>query len=134
MKVELIELKSRPVLLGACTSCPTLHAKLDEALECARSLEADLKSPIATACSSCEVVTLKNAELESRLNLIYADNDYMCKLMGWLNAREPQLGIMIGEYKKAYGLGLDFGKVGETSGERERCLLILMLENPNRVK
>ena len=30
VKVELAELKSRPALLGACTSCPVLHAKLNE--------------------------------------------------------------------------------------------------------
>jgi hypothetical protein len=28
--VEVAELKSRSALLGACTSCPILHAKIDE--------------------------------------------------------------------------------------------------------
>jgi hypothetical protein len=28
LKVEVAELKSRPALLGACTSCPVLHKKL----------------------------------------------------------------------------------------------------------
>jgi hypothetical protein len=30
LSVEVVELKSRPVLLGACTSCPILHGKIDE--------------------------------------------------------------------------------------------------------
>jgi hypothetical protein len=30
LRVEVAELKSRPALLGACTSCPVLHAKIDE--------------------------------------------------------------------------------------------------------
>jgi hypothetical protein len=30
IRVEVAELKSRPALLGACTSCPILHAKIDE--------------------------------------------------------------------------------------------------------
>jgi hypothetical protein len=30
LKIELAELLSRPSLLGACTSCPVLHGKIDE--------------------------------------------------------------------------------------------------------
>jgi hypothetical protein len=30
LRVEVAELKSRPALLGACTSCPVLHGKIDE--------------------------------------------------------------------------------------------------------
>jgi hypothetical protein len=37
--VEVDEIKSRPSLLGACTSCPILHEKLDASLVYARSLE-----------------------------------------------------------------------------------------------
>ena len=120
MKVELAKLKSRPALLGACTSCPNLHAKLNVSLEHARSLEDALKSPIATACSSCETVSLKNIELESRLNFVYEENDYMRKLLGWLLGREPQLSVLIAECRRADGHGLGFEKVGECSGERER--------------
>jgi regulator of replication initiation timing len=40
LRVELDEMKSRPSLLGACTSCLVLHEKLDVLLVCARSLEA----------------------------------------------------------------------------------------------
>jgi hypothetical protein len=30
LRIEVAELKSRPTLLGACTSCPILHGKIDE--------------------------------------------------------------------------------------------------------
>jgi predicted nuclease with TOPRIM domain len=30
LRIEVAELKSRPALLGACTSCPVLHGKIDE--------------------------------------------------------------------------------------------------------
>jgi hypothetical protein len=30
LRVQVVELKSRPALLGACTSCPILHEKIDE--------------------------------------------------------------------------------------------------------
>jgi hypothetical protein len=39
LRVELDEMKSWPSLLGACTSCPILHEKLDVSLVYARSLE-----------------------------------------------------------------------------------------------
>jgi hypothetical protein len=43
LRVELDEMKSRLSLLGAYTSCPALHEKLDVSLVYARSLEAQLK-------------------------------------------------------------------------------------------
>jgi hypothetical protein len=52
LRVELDEMKYRPSLLGACTSCPVLHEKLDVSLVYARSLEAQLKALATTICST----------------------------------------------------------------------------------
>jgi DNA repair exonuclease SbcCD ATPase subunit len=49
LRVEVVELKSRSSLLGACTSCPVLHAKIDEMHAYTVSLEAKLKEPIPTS-------------------------------------------------------------------------------------
>jgi hypothetical protein len=68
--VELDEMKSRPSLLGACTSCPILHEKLDVSLVYARSLEAQLKAPIPTSCSTCEVNVVKNMELSHSVDCL----------------------------------------------------------------
>ena len=38
---ELEELRSRPVLLGACKSCPTLRSELDEKNALIKSLGED---------------------------------------------------------------------------------------------
>jgi hypothetical protein len=46
LRVEVAQLKSRSALLGACTSCPVLHAKVDEMHAYTVSLEAKLKEPI----------------------------------------------------------------------------------------
>jgi hypothetical protein len=62
LRVELDEMKSRPSLLGACTSCPVLHEKLDALLVYARSLEAQLKAPVPTIYSTCEINVVKNME------------------------------------------------------------------------
>jgi chromosome segregation ATPase len=49
LRVEVPELKSRPALLGSCTSCPVLHEKIDEMHAYTISLEAKLKEPIPTS-------------------------------------------------------------------------------------
>jgi hypothetical protein len=63
LRVEVAELKSRPTLLGACTSCPILHEKIDEMHVYTVSLEAKLKELVPTSCSTCELHALKNLEL-----------------------------------------------------------------------
>jgi hypothetical protein len=44
LRVEVAELKSRSALLGACTSCPVLHAKIDEMHAYTVSLDPKLKN------------------------------------------------------------------------------------------
>jgi hypothetical protein len=46
LRIEVDELKSRPALLGACTSCPDLHGKIDEMHAYTISLETKMKEPI----------------------------------------------------------------------------------------
>jgi hypothetical protein len=55
LRFELDEMKSRPSLLCACTSCPVLHEKLDVVVAYARSLVDALETPIPTSCSTCEI-------------------------------------------------------------------------------
>jgi hypothetical protein len=105
-----------------------MHAKLVDARSTISTLEASLKSPVVNACTSCDEVTLRNLELTSRLDVIYVENDYLRKVLGWLSGQEPQLKIMIEEFKIADGLGLGFEKLGEKVGENsgesvyEKCV------------
>jgi hypothetical protein len=117
LRVEVAKLKSRPALLGACTSCPVLHGKIDEMHSYIASLEAKLKEPIPTSCSTCELHALKNLELAHYVDRLQYENDELRKLMGWLSGHEPQLWIMIETYKRKDGEGLGANKVGEGSGE-----------------
>jgi hypothetical protein len=75
LKVELDEMESRPSLLGACTSCPVLHEKLDVLLVYARSVEAQLKAPIPTSCSTCEINVVKNMEPAHYVDRLQDEND-----------------------------------------------------------
>jgi hypothetical protein len=63
LRVEVTELKSIPALLGVCTSYSVLHGKIDEMHAYTISLEAKLKEPIPTSCSTCELHAFKNLEL-----------------------------------------------------------------------
>jgi hypothetical protein len=105
LRVEVAEFKSRPALLGACTSCPILHGKVDEMHDYTISLEAKLKEPIPT-CSTCEVHALKNLELAHYVNRLRDENDELRKMMGWLSGHEPQLRMMMETHKRYDGQGL----------------------------
>jgi hypothetical protein len=82
LRVDLDEMKSRPSLVGACTSCPVLHEKLDVSLAYSRSPEAQLKAPIPTICSTCEVNAVNNMELAHYVDRLHDENDELRKLMG----------------------------------------------------
>jgi hypothetical protein len=117
LRVEVAELKSRPALLGACTSCPILHGKIDEMHAYTISLEAKLKERVPTSCSTCEVHALKNLELVHYLNRLQDENDELRKMMGWLSGNELQLRMMMETYKRHDAKALGSEKVGEASGE-----------------
>jgi hypothetical protein len=119
LRVELDEIKSRPFLLGACASCPVLHEKLDASLVYARSLEAQLKAPIPTIFSTCELNVVKNMELAHYVDRLQDENDELRKFMGWLPGHEPQLRIMIETYKRQDGEAHGAKKVGEGTGEND---------------
>jgi hypothetical protein len=119
LRIELDEMKSRPSLLGACTSCPVLHEKLDVSRAYARCLEAQLKAPIPTICSTCEVNVVKNMELAHYVDRLQDENDELRKLMGWFSSHEPQLRTMIETYKCQDGEALGAKKVGEGGSENE---------------
>jgi hypothetical protein len=117
LRVEVAELKSRSTLLGACTSCPVLHKKIDEMHAYTVSFEAKLKEPVPTSCSTCDVHALKNLELAHYVDCLQDDNDELRKMMGWLSRHEPQLRMMMETYNRQDGQALGSEKVGESSGE-----------------
>ena len=106
-------------MLGACTSCPVLHARLDESHTRIVSLEAALKAPIPTSCSTCEMHALKNMELAHYVDRLQNENDELRKLMSWLSGHEPQLSLMLAQFKRFDGQALGADKSGEKSGEGE---------------
>jgi FtsZ-binding cell division protein ZapB/regulator of replication initiation timing len=112
LRVEVAELNSRPSLLGACTSCPVLHGKIDKMYAYTVSLEDKLKEAIPTSCCTCEVHALKILELAHYVNRLQDENDELRKMMGWLSGHEPQLRRMMETYKCYDGQVLGSKKVG----------------------
>jgi hypothetical protein len=106
-------------LLGACTSCLGLHEKIAEIRSCIVSLEADLKVPIPTSCSTCELHAVKNYHLAKCIGHLQDENDKLREVLSRLSSQEPQLGMMIASCKHFDCWALGFDKVGESSGERE---------------
>jgi hypothetical protein len=94
-----------------------LHAKIDEMHVYTTSLEAELKEPMPTSCSTCEMHSLKNLELAHYVDRLRDENDELRKLMGWLSRHEPQLRMMIEASKRQDGEGLGANKVGKGSGK-----------------
>jgi hypothetical protein len=119
LRVELAELQSRPTLLGACTSCPGLHEKIAELRSRIVSLEADLKVPIPTSCSTSELHAVKNLDLATCVVRMQDEHDKLREVLSWLSSQEPQLGMMIASCKCFDGWALGLDNVGEGSGERE---------------
>jgi hypothetical protein len=117
LSVEVDELKSRPALLGACTSYHVLHVTFDEMHAYTVSLDTKLKELIPTSCSTCEVHALKNLELAHYVNRLQDENDELRKIMCWLSGHEPQLRTMMETYKRRNVQALGSEKVGESSGE-----------------
>jgi hypothetical protein len=86
LRVELAKLQSRPALLGACTSYPGLHEKIVELRSCIVSLEADLKVPIPTSCSTCELHAVKNLELAQCADHLQDENNKLREVLSWLSS------------------------------------------------
>jgi hypothetical protein len=121
------ELKARSSLLGACKSCSGLQSELAEKNVKILALEkANLDSTIVE-CARCESLVL---ELEScRHNKMRSeeDNTYLQSILNWVSCSEPQLGMMMSQFRRGTGtsrvgfaLGgkgeYVYGKIGEFSG------------------
>ena len=124
-KKALDELKSRPTLLGACKECPALREELKEKNAALRKLE---KSAVPSSCSAdCTVCPSLISELEEARKdktRMEEENSHLREILSWVSAREPQLGMMVQQFKRPDGVGVGFaftpadfvqpyGKIGE---------------------
>jgi hypothetical protein len=122
------ELKSRSSLLGACKSCSGLQSELAEknakifALEKASSDSTDVAK-----CAHCKSLVLELESCRHDKMITEEDNTYLRSILRWVSCNEPQLGMMMSQFRRetgASGVGFAlggkgesvYGKVGEFSG------------------
>jgi hypothetical protein len=96
-----------------------LHEKIVELCSRIVSLEADLKVPIPTSCSTCELHAMNNLELAQCVNHLQDKNNKLREVLSWLSSHEPQLCMMIASCRRFDGWAFGIDKSGESSGGRE---------------
>ena len=119
-------LKSKPVILPACMFCPGLRA--DIVARDARIVELE-KARAELKCAKCEALEFEVTSCRHAKAQTEEENTYLRSVLSWVSSSEPQLGMMISQFKRGTdtsGLGfasggkgamtVSFGKVGESSG------------------
>ena len=107
---ELEELRSRPVLLGACKLCPTLRSELDEKNTLIKSFGKTkvIESRPPIDCSVCpdliadlDSLAVEKANLEN-------ENTYLRAIRSWVSSSDPQLGMMVKQFKRGDGFWVGY--------------------------
>jgi len=126
---ELDELRSRPVLLGACKLCPTLRSELDGKNALIKSLgktKVEESSP-PNDCLVCPGLISDLDDLAVEKANLENENTYLRAILSWVSSSEPQLGMMIKQFKRGDGFGVSYtykksdfdmlyGKIGKAAG------------------
>jgi len=127
------ELEARPVLLGACKVCPTLREELEQA-----RADCELLSVPSTVCEACLSLRMELAEQKAQFHKLEksalpskacevccakeevlgvlreekesaeSENTYLRQILSWVSSREPQLGMMIQQFKRENGFGVGY--------------------------
>ena len=126
LSAELKELRARPTLLGVCKVCPTLREELEQvwgdlekwnapSLTCEGCLSyrmelATCKAEIvrlekrpshpSEECNVCAAQAVLLSDLREEKENSDSENFYLRQILSWVSAREPQLGMMIQQFKK----------------------------------
>ncbi|XP_039818764.1 uncharacterized protein LOC120681325 [Panicum virgatum] len=123
-KIELEELRSRSVLLGACATCPILQTELNVAKCHIVQLEKHT-CPVLPECLTCPTFVAEISILKKDNAALEEENTHLRTILGWCSVREPQIGMTIAQIKRGehFGVGYDlkrtFGKKnadGENNG------------------
>jgi len=129
-KIELEELRSRSVLLGACATCPILQTELNVAKCHIVQLEKHT-CPVLPECLTCPTFVAEISILKKDNAALEEENTHLRTILGWCSVREPQIGMTIAQIKRGehFGVGYDlkrtFGKKnagGENNGPTPRTV------------
>ena len=88
---ELEELRSRPILLGACKLCPTLRSELDGKNALIKSLGKTkvVESIPPIDCHVCPSLISDLDDLAVEKANLENENIYLRAILSWVSASEP---------------------------------------------
>jgi hypothetical protein len=110
------ELKARSSLLGACKSCSGLQSKLAEKNAKILTLEKASSDSTVIECARCESLMLELESCRRDKMRSEKDNTYLRSILNWVSCSEPQLGIMMSQFRRGTrtsGVGFALGGKGE---------------------
>jgi chromosome segregation ATPase len=105
------ELRSRSSLLGACAVCPGLQSELAETNARIALLEkaSSVSAPAPAQCALYESLQLALESCRHDKTRTEEENTYLRSVLSWVSSSEPQLGMMVSQFKRGTGgLGLGF--------------------------
>jgi hypothetical protein len=121
------ELNARSSLLGMCKSCSGLQSELTEKNAKILALEKASSDSTIIECARCESLVLELESCRHDKMRSEEDNTYLRSILNWVFYSEPQLGMMMSQFR--WGIGTSgvgfalggkgenvYGKVGEFSG------------------
>ena len=96
---------SRSILLGACTICPGLQSELAERDARIALLEkaSSVSAPAPTQCALCEGLQSGLESCRHGKTRIEEENTYLRSILSWVSCSEPQLGMMVSQFKRGTG-------------------------------
>src|SRR5438128_8645019 len=101
-KTTLNEAKTGPILLRPCEPCSVLQKELDDAHARINLLEKSCSSSSQNALVECDVCPALLQELDVfkyALTDTKDENTHLRSVLGWVSAREPQLGMLLSQFK-----------------------------------
>jgi hypothetical protein len=127
---EIEEMRARPLVLGACKSCPGLRSELAEKDAKLALFEKASSESTSAKCLKCEALELEVTNCRHETMRVGEENTYLRSILSWVSSSEPQLGMMVSQFKRGTdttGLGFAiggkgeviYGKVGQGSGLSE---------------
>jgi hypothetical protein len=115
------ELKARSSLLGACMSCLGLQSELVEKNAKILALEKTSSDSMVVECARCESLVLELESCRQDKMRSEEDNTYLQSILNWVSCSEPQLGMMMSQFRRRTRTS----RVGFALGGKGECWYLL---------
>ena len=91
----------------SCEDCLSFRMELAACKAEVKHLEKQLSHP-CVECDACAAQAVLLSDLREEKEKSDSENVYLRQILSWVSAREPQLGMMIQQFKKENGFGVGY--------------------------